>query len=109
MPPDFEQMLRSAKARLAKAIEGRESSDAPVAPDASSRQIVLRLGKVPINTSAGMYDYAFAIHADCPCSSIAEFLSKVTLENITFAKGPRKGDVLGIDGKAIAGFYAYRK
>ncbi len=106
---DFEKYLNNLKIRLSKAIAGREDSEEGVDPNRrDDRQIAISLRQVPVNTPEGMFDFSFVIHGDCPCSAIQTFLIQVTLQNITFAEGPRGGKVLGIDGRAIKSFYAYK-
>lgn len=113
MPPsrqDFERMFKQSIGQLAAAIKGRETQDEWLVPKADDQRTEgLRLLKMPVNTSDGLFDFQFSVHADCPCSAIKEFLDRATLDNVTFAEGPRGGKVLGIDGKAVKSFYAYKR
>ena len=113
MPPtrqDFERMFKQSIGQLAAAIKGRETLDQWLKPEAAyPQEAALHLLKMPVNTSDGMFDFQFILHADCPCVAIKEFLDKAMLDNVTFAEGPRGGKVLGIDGQAIKSFYAYKK
>lgn len=107
--PDFQKLFNQFTKQLALAIKGRENSIEWVKPVAKdNREHALTITRVPVNTSEGMFDFSFVIHADCSCSAIGDFLKLAKLENITFAEGPRKGKVLGISGKSIDGFYAYK-
>ncbi|MEQ1878183.1 MAG: hypothetical protein ABL958_16190 [Bdellovibrionia bacterium] len=102
-------MLSRVKLTLAKAILARETTDEWVDPNASvGRKVFHRLNKVPVNTSDGMFDYPFKVHADCSCSAIQQFLNTATIENVCLAKGERKGMLLGVDNKPIPGFYVYK-
>jgi len=106
--PDFEKYFSTLKRVLSEAIKDRETTSDPVKADYRDPRtdgIVFR--NVPVNTTDGMFDFKFVMHADCPCSAIKDFLDRVTLENITFANGPRKGKVLGVSGRAIESFYMY--
>lgn len=113
MPPsrdDFSRMFKQSIAQLADAIKGRETLDEWLIPQANDQRAEgLRLLKMPVNTSGGLFDFQFSIHADCPCSAIKQFIDKANLDNVTMAEGPRGGKVLGIDGQAIKSFYAYKK
>ena len=48
-----------------------------------------------------MFDFKFTIHADCPCSPVASFIDRATFCNVTLAKGPENGLVLGINGASV--------
>jgi len=112
MPPsrqDFERWFKASVTQLAAAIKGRETLDQGLDPQASDhRQEALRLLRMPVNTSDGMFDFQFVLHADCPCTAVKAFLDQATIDNVTFAEGPRGGKVLGIDGKHVKSFYAYK-
>ncbi|MFZ3230982.1 MAG: hypothetical protein WA160_12310 [Pseudobdellovibrio sp.] len=107
-------MFTKMKAKISNAIKGREQSDdfinskfkkiagSRVTDFLKIRALINQEGKESI-------DATFAIQDDCKCSAITEFLKLATAENITFAKGPKSGTVLGISGESVPGFYAYHR
>ena len=99
---DFGAMLNNIKLRLANEIKGRETTDERIMPTArTANTVALRFARVPVNTSEGMFDFAFKVHADSRCNAIQSFLDTVNLQNITFAPGPKGVKVLGINNEAI--------
>lgn len=113
MPPsriDFERMFNQSCAILANAISGREAKNEWINPyTRDKRTVALELHHMPVNTADGMFDFSFVVHSDCPCSAIAVFLGQATLDNISFAEGPRGGKVLGVSGRPVDSFYCYKQ
>lgn len=111
MPPtekEFRNMFDAAMRKLKNKIRDRENANEWVDNAAKRGRDVAFSIQIPIMTEEGRFDFKFEIHADTACSAINEFVKQATFENVSFATGEKGGKLLGVDGKNLHGFYAYK-